>query len=291
MHGHRVGQPRRPRSRQSGDARCNRYSDHEWQKTLWKIVRNPTVEVVAAIVVVLLATWIVVQTETDLRQHAVSRSRSGTSSRCARCALVLGAAGRRRLRLPLREAGRADLPPHARRVVGLRRASRYAFDEHWIPVGPAATRSCTPGGSPGRARRCAGDALPARRALEPHRQRHAHRPLARSSASRCSRSTTAASARAPTSRRPRSLAYEDAEAAWDYLAKLAPGRPRYIVGHSLGGAIAAELARRRPDAAGLVLEATFTSVRDMVDAVAVGLPAGGPHPHAEASTRSPRSAR
>ena len=61
------------------------------------------------------------------------------------------------------------------------------------------------------------------------------------------------------------LAYEDAEAAWDYLAKLAPGRPRYIVGHSLGGAIATELARRRDDASGLVLEATFTSVRDMID--------------------------
>ena len=60
------------------------------------------------------------------------------------------------------------------------------------------------------------------------------------------------------------FAYEDAEAAWDYLAKFAPGRARYIVGHSLGGAIATELARRRPDAAGLVLEATFTSVADMV---------------------------
>ena len=60
-------------------------------------------------------------------------------------------------------------------------------------------------------------------------------------------------------------AYEDAEAAWDYLARLAPQRPRFIVGHSLGGAIAAELARRRPDASGLVLEATFTSVRDMID--------------------------
>lgn len=58
--------------------------------------------------------------------------------------------------------------------------------------------------------------------------------------------------------------YEDAEAAWDRLARLAPARPRYIVGHSLGGAIAVELARRRPDASGLVLEATFTSVRDMI---------------------------
>jgi alpha-beta hydrolase superfamily lysophospholipase len=70
-------------------------------------------------------------------------------------------------------------------------------------------------------------------------------------------------------------AYEDAEAAWDYLAKLAPGKPRYIVGHSLGGAIAVELARRHPDAAGLVLEATFTSVRDMIDTSAWGfLPVG-----------------
>jgi pimeloyl-ACP methyl ester carboxylesterase len=60
------------------------------------------------------------------------------------------------------------------------------------------------------------------------------------------------------------LSYEDAEAAWDYLAKAEPVRERYIVGHSLGGAIAAELALRRPDASGVVLEATFTSIRDMV---------------------------
>ena len=71
------------------------------------------------------------------------------------------------------------------------------------------------------------------------------------------------------------LAYEDAQAAWEKLARLAPGRKRYIVGHSLGGAIATELARRHPDASGLVLEATFTSVRDMVDQSAWGfLPVG-----------------
>ena len=71
------------------------------------------------------------------------------------------------------------------------------------------------------------------------------------------------------------FAYEDAEAAWDYLGRLAPGRPRLIVGHSLGGAIAVELARRRPEASGLVLEATLTSVRDMVDRSAWGfLPVG-----------------
>jgi len=61
-----------------------------------------------------------------------------------------------------------------------------------------------------------------------------------------------------------SLAYEDAEAAWDYLAGIAPQRKRIVAGHSLGGAIAAELARRRPDVAGVVLEATFTSITDMV---------------------------
>ena len=65
-------------------------------------------------------------------------------------------------------------------------------------------------------------------------------------------------------------AYEDAEAAFDYLEKLAPGRKRIIVGHSLGGAIGAELARRRPQADGLVLEATFTSVQDMIEQSAWG---------------------
>ncbi len=71
---------------------------------------------------------------------------------------------------------------------------------------------------------------------------------------------------APTEQR----SYEDAEAAWDYLAKMAPGKRRFIVGHSLGGAIATELALRRPEAAGLVLEATFTSVSDMVKQSAWG---------------------
>jgi hypothetical protein len=41
-----------------------------WPKTLWKILKNPTVEVAAVIVAVLLATWVVVQTEMDGRRAA-----------------------------------------------------------------------------------------------------------------------------------------------------------------------------------------------------------------------------
>ncbi|HXZ48429.1 MAG TPA: hypothetical protein VEG27_05370 [Usitatibacter sp.] len=38
-----------------------------WHKILWRIVTNPTVEVVVAIVVVLISAWIVIQTETEQR--------------------------------------------------------------------------------------------------------------------------------------------------------------------------------------------------------------------------------
>ena len=70
-------------------------------------------------------------------------------------------------------------------------------------------------------------------------------------------------------------AYEDAQAAYDYMANAYPNRKHFIVGHSLGGAIATELAMRRPDASGLVLEATFTSVRDMISESSWGfLPVG-----------------
>jgi hypothetical protein len=42
---------------------------NDWQKTIWKILRNPAFEVVAAIVVVLFSAWIVIQTETEMRHH------------------------------------------------------------------------------------------------------------------------------------------------------------------------------------------------------------------------------
>ena len=40
-----------------------------WQKALWKIVTNPTVEVLAAIAVVMLSTWLVIESETELRHQ------------------------------------------------------------------------------------------------------------------------------------------------------------------------------------------------------------------------------
>lgn len=69
--------------------------------------------------------------------------------------------------------------------------------------------------------------------------------------------------------------YRDAEAAWRYLTETAGVDPGslVVVGESLGGAVACELALRRP-CAGLVLQSTFTSVADMADLRFAGLPLG-----------------
>jgi uncharacterized protein len=59
--------------------------------------------------------------------------------------------------------------------------------------------------------------------------------------------------------------YQDGETAWQYLTlerKIKPQRV-FVYGHSLGGAIAIELASRHPDVAGLITEGTFTSVQDL----------------------------
>jgi len=55
-------------------------------------------------------------------------------------------------------------------------------------------------------------------------------------------------------------AYEDARAAWSWIARRYPQQRRYIFGHSLGGAIAVELATEIADASGLIVEGSFTSI-------------------------------
>lgn len=68
-----------------------------------------------------------------------------------------------------------------------------------------------------------------------------------------------------TGRPSERAAYGDIDAAYDYLTKTAdvPADRIILHGRSLGGAVAADLAARRP-AAGLVLESTFTSAYRVV---------------------------
>ncbi len=56
----------------------------------------------------------------------------------------------------------------------------------------------------------------------------------------------------------------DAAIAWEYLKTRVPeAARRFIYGHSLGGAIAIELASRHDDLAGIIVESTFTTILDM----------------------------
>jgi hypothetical protein len=66
------------------------------------------------------------------------------------------------------------------------------------------------------------------------------------------------------------MAYEDARAAWDWLAAKHPQRPRYIFGHSLGGAIAIDLAAQVRDEQGTIVEGTFTSIPDVASSMRWG---------------------
>lgn len=71
------------------------------------------------------------------------------------------------------------------------------------------------------------------------------------------------------------MSYQDARAAWDWLATQHPQAHRYIFGHSLGGAIAVNLAQEVNDASGLIVENSFTSIRDVVATMRWGwLPVG-----------------
>jgi uncharacterized protein len=56
--------------------------------------------------------------------------------------------------------------------------------------------------------------------------------------------------------------YEDALAAWHYLTKERgiPPKNIFIYGESLGGAVAVDLAVKRPDAGGVIVQSSFTSM-------------------------------
>lgn len=71
------------------------------------------------------------------------------------------------------------------------------------------------------------------------------------------------------------LAHEDALAAWQWLGQRHPRAQRYLFGHSLGGAIAVRLASEVDDASGLIVEGSFTSIRDVFSTMKWGwLPLG-----------------
>lgn len=71
------------------------------------------------------------------------------------------------------------------------------------------------------------------------------------------------------------MACEDALAAWEWLGRQYPERARYVFGHSLGGAVAIDLAARVKDEKGVIVEGTFTSIPDVAASMKWGwLPVG-----------------
>jgi alpha-beta hydrolase superfamily lysophospholipase len=60
--------------------------------------------------------------------------------------------------------------------------------------------------------------------------------------------------------------YQDSQAAWNYLRDVRQIPPDQIIvyGESLGGAIALDLALRQPEAGGLVLQSSFTSMSEAI---------------------------
>ncbi len=61
--------------------------------------------------------------------------------------------------------------------------------------------------------------------------------------------------------------YQDVENVWNYLVYQRKINPQNILiyGHSLGGAIAIELATRHSEIAGLIIKSSFTSMQNMVN--------------------------
>ncbi len=68
-----------------------------------------------------------------------------------------------------------------------------------------------------------------------------------------------------------SALYADAQAAWERMLILAPhAKKRLIYGHSLGGAVAIDLAITATDLDALVVEGTYTSFAEVVQTTRYG---------------------
>jgi pimeloyl-ACP methyl ester carboxylesterase len=65
------------------------------------------------------------------------------------------------------------------------------------------------------------------------------------------------------------LVYEDAERAWQYLVAERNIPPAHIAiyGHSLGSAVAIDLASKHPDAGALITEGVLTSIADVAKGI------------------------
>lgn len=62
------------------------------------------------------------------------------------------------------------------------------------------------------------------------------------------------------------MVYQDSQAAWQYLRtdRQIPPEQIVIYGESLGGAIALDLALKHPEAAGLIIQSSFTSMAEVI---------------------------
>ncbi|MEO7189611.1 MAG: alpha/beta fold hydrolase [Vicinamibacterales bacterium] len=69
------------------------------------------------------------------------------------------------------------------------------------------------------------------------------------------------------------LVYEDAERAWTYLVseRRLSSRTIAIYGHSLGSAVAVDLASKHPEAGALIIEGVLTSIADVANEMPIGL--------------------
>lgn len=59
--------------------------------------------------------------------------------------------------------------------------------------------------------------------------------------------------------------YQDAQTAWNYLTQKRNINPEDIIiyGHSIGGAVAVDLAAKHPEGGALILQSAFTSMKDV----------------------------